>query len=140
MEMVKILYGYHYDIYPFYVDCQDVGHSGCSRSRVYIFLAHKTHTQLLVQDMEGMYRQIVKAVRSHIGTAAVDYLTADRAEILMEAQDVAYTRRKQGKKLTAPCYMCFALFWPGFVFQGHLGRKPGDKQTLPRLGEDDQKS
>ena len=100
LAMIEFLYGCHYNIYPFYVDCADVGHTGCSRARVYIILAHKEHVELHVGDMYKLYDHIKDTIMKHVSTKPVDYLTATAGELIMEAQELAFQRRNRGKRLT----------------------------------------
>ena len=98
IEMIELLYGYHYQLFSFYVSPADVGHTGTSRDRVYIIMIHKRKVRV-VHDPYKIYRRIVKTISKHVSTRPRDYLLASQNEILMDAADVARIRKK---KMSAP--------------------------------------
>ena len=102
--MIELLYGYHYNLFIFYVKTSDVGHTGTSRDRVYIIMVRKGKVRML-HDPHKIYRKIVKTIAKHVATRPRDYLLASENEILMDAADVARIRKK---KMTAP-HLCTSL-------------------------------
>ena len=90
--MIHLLYGYHYFIYPIYVSTDDVGHSGCTRNRVYVILAHKTRARMLYNPRK-MYKKVTKTIRKHVFTRPSDYLIAPKHEILLDASEIAQIRK-----------------------------------------------
>ncbi|CAK9022067.1 Probable protein S-acyltransferase 23 (Probable palmitoyltransferase At2g14255) (Zinc finger DHHC domain-containing protein At2g14255) [Durusdinium trenchii] len=88
MGIIHKLYGLWYNIFPIYVDPRDVGHSGASRARVYIIMAHK---QKVAQrfDCRKMYARISAAMKALVATTPKDYFVADKIDIQLEAARVA---------------------------------------------------
>lgn len=112
--MVNLLYGYHYNIYPIYVSTDDVGHSGCSRNRVYVILAHKTRSRMLFNPYK-MYKKVRKTIRKHVSTRPSDYLIAPKHEILLDAAEIARIRKL--KLETWLKFMDSILFVIGYYYQ-----------------------
>jgi hypothetical protein len=94
MQMVRLLYGKHYKIYPLYVQTADQGHTGSTRSRVYVVLAHRLRATMTF-DIYDMYEAVSKHLEAHIRTKPSDYLVSSRQEVLLDAGDVARTRNKK---------------------------------------------
>ena len=88
--MIQSLLGDMYGIFPLHVDMADVGHSGASRRRLYVILAHKQHCRMLASPTE-VYDQVSKRIRAACHTKPSDYLTADTLEVQCEAMEVART-------------------------------------------------
>lgn len=95
--MIEHLYGAHYTIYPFRVSASNVGHTGSTRDRLYLVLAHKVHTRRVV-NMGRMLRRVFSMIKANIVTFPADYLVASPEEIILDATDCARIRKK---KLTA---------------------------------------
>lgn len=96
MGIIHKLYGLWYNIFPIYVDPRDVGHSGASRARVYIIMAHK---QKVAQrfDCRKMYARISAAMKALVATTPKDYFVADKIDIQLEAARVARVRKRHLK-------------------------------------------
>ncbi|CAE7256581.1 unnamed protein product [Symbiodinium microadriaticum] len=90
LEVIQSLLGDMYGIFPLHVDMADVGHSGASRRRLYVILAHKQHCRMLASPTE-VYDQVSKRIRAACHTKPSDYLTADTLEVQCEAMEVART-------------------------------------------------
>ncbi|CAE7410675.1 unnamed protein product [Symbiodinium necroappetens] len=90
LEVIQSLLGDMYGIFPLHVDMADVGHSGASRRRLYVILAHKQHCRTLASPKE-VYDQVSKRIRAACHTRPSDYLTADTLEVQCEAMEVART-------------------------------------------------
>ena len=114
LELIKLIYGYHYNIYPIYVSTDDVGHSGCTRNRVYIILAHKKRVRML-QNPYRMYKKIRKTIKKHIFTRPSDYLISPQNEILLDAAEIARMRKYE---LATPlkCILCLVFFFTSYIY------------------------
>ena len=76
-----------------FVSPADVGHTGISRSRTYIFCAHKNNCNYLF-DLYEAYHRICRSLQRHIKTEPQDYFVASRTQVQSEAYRVAVARRK----------------------------------------------
>jgi hypothetical protein len=78
-----------FEIYPIYVDMEDVGHSGVSRRRGYTIVVLREEVDVIRNPVE-MYQELVGHLKSLSqswggGTVPSDYLTADSTEIQLDA-------------------------------------------------------
>ena len=76
-----------YNIYPLYVDLDDVGHSGASRHRVYVILALKTLR--MIADPRQVYARVSATLRQTYTTRPRDYLNASVLEVQCEAMEAS---------------------------------------------------
>ncbi|CAE7029452.1 unnamed protein product [Symbiodinium sp. CCMP2592] len=77
-EILNGLLGDAYNIYPLQVKTDDVGHSGVSRSRLYIILASKQCQQIM--DPGQLYSSVAERNRGRFSTQPKDYIIADEFE------------------------------------------------------------
>ena len=80
-----------FDVFPIYVDMEDVGHSGVSRKRVYTIVVLREDVEV-IRDPIDMYEELVGHLKSLSqswggGTVPSDYLTADLTEIQLDAME-----------------------------------------------------
>ena len=94
MTAIKTLLIDMYMMWPIYTDMPDVGHSGASRSRVYIIFALRGAFTLLCNPQD-LASQIFAAVRELPGTRPRDYLFAPQLDLKLEASEVCRVRKIQ---------------------------------------------
>ena len=94
--MIRRLYGKFYDMKFIYLDCDDQGHDGTTRKRVYIILAYKGLT-VCKHDPIELYCRITEHIQRYVKTAPSDYFISTDQEVLLDAEEVARTRKKKFK-------------------------------------------
>lgn len=98
--MVEKLYGRHYSITCIYATTDDVGHSGTSRSRVYLVLVHKSMAKM-TRDINQLYSKLAARLRSMVHTRPSDYMVAEPWEVQLEVAALAELRAKQNQRAVA---------------------------------------
>ncbi|CAK9087763.1 Uncharacterized protein SCF082_LOCUS41478 [Durusdinium trenchii] len=73
IQMIKLLYGEHYNIKKLMTETNDAGHSGTSRERIYLILSHKKKT-IEIADPVALYEKISQIMRRSVQTAPSDYM------------------------------------------------------------------
>ena len=91
MEMLHILLADTFEFYKIHVDMPDVGHSGCSRRRVYIICSNRQRMRC-VRDPRDLATKIFGVLRQFPGTRPRDYLTASALEVQLEAFETCQVR------------------------------------------------
>ena len=94
MGMIEYLYGSQYTIHPLAISTADVGHSGTSRDRLYVILAHKDHLKQTC-DVQCMLKHATHVLRKVVQTTPQDYLFASAQDKRLEALHVARVRKIQ---------------------------------------------
>jgi hypothetical protein len=94
MSMIKLLYGKHWFIQELIVDSGDSGHDGMNRLRLYLILWWKGR---VIEEYSIMdtYCAVTRQIKSMVATQPKDYMVSCRAELLMEASQVAFSRGKR---------------------------------------------
>ncbi|CAE6969119.1 unnamed protein product, partial [Symbiodinium sp. CCMP2456] len=95
VQMLQLLYGYHYYLHIFKVSCDDVGHRGAARNRLYVFLQHKERVRM-AYDIVAAYRAVAKTIRKAVQTKPHDYVFSPSYEIRREGDDLAWKRLRRG--------------------------------------------
>ncbi|CAE7835498.1 unnamed protein product [Symbiodinium sp. CCMP2592] len=96
VDILRTLLADAYNIYPLYVDLEDVGHAGVARSRVYVVVVTKMYRVLA--NPQDIYEKVARELRLRFFTRPWDYLTASSLEVQCEALEAA----RLGKKLYQP--------------------------------------
>ncbi|CAK9073886.1 unnamed protein product, partial [Durusdinium trenchii] len=91
IQMIKLLYGEHYNIKKLMTETNDAGHSGTSRERIYLILSHKKKT-IEIADPVALYEKISQIMRRSVQTAPSDYMISSDGEVLREAAQLAIKR------------------------------------------------
>ena len=90
--MLNGLLGAHYVLIQLFVRPADLGHSGVSRRRTYIYCVHRQRCRHLY-DVHEAYALISKAICKVIHTQPRDYLVASPQQVMADAMRVADVRR-----------------------------------------------
>ena len=99
LQMLRAMFGEHYDIHVLRCDPSDVGHAGASRERVYVILAHNSRTRMITCPKE-LYNKIAGVISKHIATRPRDYFVASHLDVRLAEEDLALSRKR---KVRVPC-------------------------------------
>lgn len=91
-EYVELLLGSDYFMWVFVVAAADSGHSGASRTRVYILFCHKLKGRVLMCPLTA-YDVLSNRVKECVQTVPSDYLFGSPKDILVEAMRWAASRK-----------------------------------------------
>ena len=91
MEMLLILLDDMYMMKRVFVDMADVGHSGASRSRVYIICILRSLRMLA--DPVAVAESVFQVLRERFQTVPSDYMGASALEVQLEAAEVCRVRK-----------------------------------------------
>ena len=91
LQVLEELLGEDYQIIQLFISPADLGLTGASRKRTYIFCAHRTECRYLV-DVHEAYQIVCRALKAKISTQPCDYYVASRHHIQAEAMRVAQVR------------------------------------------------
>ena len=89
--MLRELLEEDYLVIQLFVSPGDLGQTGVSRRRTYIFCAHRERTRYL-KDVHEVYARLCKVLRKSIQTQPGDYFVANEQQIQCDAARVAQTR------------------------------------------------
>ena len=92
LRVIQDLLADLYDLYPLRLDLADIGHSGCSRERVYVVIASKKLR--MIANPQQLFDKLVPVLRAMRTTQPSDYLTAQQDEVEFEAFEYASSSRQ----------------------------------------------
>ncbi|CAJ1331204.1 unnamed protein product, partial [Effrenium voratum] len=148
ISMVEKLYGRHYSITCIYATTDDVGHSGTSRSRVYLVLVHKSMAKM-TRDINQLYSKLAARLRSMVHTRPSDYMVAEPWEVQLEVAALAELRAKQNQRanfLKLPIHSLLspreqeAIKYSEQLYRSRYGSSPcKDQDLVVHLGDDPRK-
>jgi uncharacterized Fe-S cluster-containing protein len=96
--LIRHCYEKHYRLYFFEIDLPDVGHSGASRARIYVIMAHRVRARV-IGDPVALFKTIIEKLKGKLTTKPRDYFVASPAEIRLSTTDLAMTRKTKLKNV-----------------------------------------
>ena len=88
-----------YLLIQIFVKPSDIGHSGISRHRTYIYCVHRETCRYLV-DVHEAYKVLCKVLKKRVSTKPRDYLVATPQQIQADALRIAQDRKVEFKPET----------------------------------------
>ena len=92
LEAIAVLFDTDYYLWTLQADAAEAGHSGVSRPRVFVLMAHKTEAVMLHNPVE-VFQQVTKEIKERVTTVPHDYFVATPREVAQEAMREAATRK-----------------------------------------------